>query len=108
VPAVRAARPGRAGIPRGYPEAGSPRESRCPGPDHFERSRAVRTGLNRVFANPLSGVRNLGILAHVDAGKTTVTERILYVTGTTHKRGEVHDGTTVTDLDSQERGRGST
>jgi len=60
------------------------------------------------LANPLSAVRNLGILAHVDAGKTTVTERILYVTGTTHKRGEVHDGTTVTDFDSQERDRGIT
>ncbi|GAA3187045.1 elongation factor G [Streptomyces virens] len=59
-------------------------------------------------ANPLATVRNLGILAHVDAGKTTVTERILYATGTTHKRGEVHDGTTVTDYDPQERDRGIT
>ncbi|GAA3011001.1 elongation factor G [Actinokineospora diospyrosa] len=58
--------------------------------------------------NPLTAVRNLGILAHVDAGKTTVTERILYATGTTHKRGEVHDGTTVTDFDAQERARGIT
>ncbi|WP_433003679.1 elongation factor G [Kribbella sp. CA-294648] len=57
---------------------------------------------------PLSVLRNVGILAHVDAGKTTVTERILYLTGTTHKRGEVHDGTTVTDFDSQERDRGIT
>lgn len=56
----------------------------------------------------LDHVRNLGILAHVDAGKTTVTERILYATGATHKRGEVHDGTTVTDFDSQERDRGIT
>jgi elongation factor G len=56
----------------------------------------------------LTAVRNLGILAHVDAGKTTLTERILYATGTTHKRGEVHDGTTVTDFDSQERDRGIT
>ncbi|MEV4319764.1 elongation factor G [Actinocrispum sp. NPDC049592] len=56
----------------------------------------------------LADVRNLGILAHVDAGKTTLTERILYATGTTHKRGEVHDGTTVTDFDSQERDRGIT
>ncbi|MFF4018967.1 elongation factor G [Streptomyces sp. NPDC001843] len=55
-----------------------------------------------------AAVRNLGILAHVDAGKTTVTERILYATGTTHRRGEVHDGTTVTDFDPQERDRGIT
>ncbi|WP_051844353.1 elongation factor G [Streptomyces sp. NRRL S-813] len=63
---------------------------------------------DNVPANPLAAVRNLGILAHVDAGKTTVTERILYATGTTHKRGEVHDGTTVTDFDPQERDRGIT
>ncbi|MFF1907301.1 elongation factor G [Kitasatospora sp. NPDC058218] len=56
----------------------------------------------------IATVRNLGILAHVDAGKTTVTERILYLTGATHKRGEVHDGTTVTDFDPQERDRGIT
>ncbi|MFF5038674.1 elongation factor G [Streptomyces nigra] len=60
------------------------------------------------FTQTLAAVRNLGILAHVDAGKTTVTERILYATGTTHKRGEVHDGTTVTDFDPQERDRGIT
>ncbi|MFG3260546.1 elongation factor G [Streptomyces sp. NPDC048172] len=64
--------------------------------------RAVRT------ATALSRVRNLGILAHVDAGKTTVTERILHLTGATHRRGEVHDGTTVTDFDAQERERGIT
>jgi elongation factor G len=68
-----------------------------------ERPWAVRTNLNT-----LTTVRNLGILAHVDAGKTTVTERILYATGTTHRRGEVHDGTTVTDFDPQERDRGIT
>src|SRR6188472_4044583 len=53
-------------------------------------------------------VRNIGILAHVDAGKTTLTERVLYATGATYKRGEVHDGTTVTDFDPQERDRGIT
>lgn len=68
----------------------------------------MRTDRNRQSVNPLTAVRNLGILAHVDAGKTTVTERILYFTGATHKRGEVHDGTTVTDFDSQERDRGIT
>ncbi|MEU1409007.1 elongation factor G [Streptomyces sp. NPDC005728] len=62
----------------------------------------------RTDVNLLAAVRNLGILAHVDAGKTTVTERILYATGTTHRRGEVHDGTTVTDFDPQERDRGIT
>ncbi|MEV1178737.1 elongation factor G [Nonomuraea sp. NPDC049784] len=59
-------------------------------------------------SNPLAVVRNLGILAHIDAGKTTVTERMLYLAGATYKRGEVHDGTTVTDFDSQERDRGIT
>ncbi|MCT9008663.1 elongation factor G [Streptomyces rhizosphaerihabitans] len=68
----------------------------------------MRTDLRPHLTDPLAAVRNLGILAHVDAGKTTVTERILYLTGTTHKRGEVHDGTTVTDFDSQERDRGIT
>src|SRR4051812_22281984 len=53
-------------------------------------------------------VRNLGILAHVDAGKTTLTERVLFATGAVHRYGEVHDGTTVTDFDPLERQRGIT
>ncbi|WP_405486592.1 elongation factor G [Nocardia sp. NBC_00511] len=65
----------------------------------------MRTNISR---QDLAAVRNLGILAHVDAGKTTVTERMLFLTGMTHKRGEVHDGTTVTDFDAQERDRGIT
>ncbi len=65
----------------------------------------MRTNISRTN---LATVRNLGILAHVDAGKTTVTERMLFLTGITHKRGEVHDGTTVTDFDPQERDRGIT
>ncbi|WP_246574661.1 elongation factor G [Streptomyces genisteinicus] len=68
----------------------------------------MRINLPQPSATSTTTVRNLGILAHVDAGKTTVTERILYLTGATHKRGEVHDGTTVTDFDPQERDRGIT
>ncbi|MGW3450250.1 elongation factor G [Streptomyces sp. NPDC001076] len=68
----------------------------------------MRTELRTNSVNPLAAVRNLGILAHVDAGKTTVTERVLFATGTIHRRGEVHDGTTVTDFDPQERDRGIT
>ncbi|MFI6350070.1 elongation factor G [Streptomyces sp. NPDC050560] len=70
--------------------------------------RANRNHTAPAARTPLSAVRNLGILAHVDAGKTTVTDRFLYLAKATHKRGEVHDGTTVTDFDSQERDRGIT
>ena len=57
---------------------------------------------------PLERVRNFGIIAHIDAGKTTTSERILYYTGMSHKIGEVHDGETVTDWMEQERERGIT
>jgi elongation factor G len=57
---------------------------------------------------PLQDLRNIGIIAHIDAGKTTVTERILYYTGKTYKMGEVHDGTAVMDWMEQERERGIT
>ena len=57
---------------------------------------------------PLEKVRNFGIIAHIDAGKTTTSERILYYTGMIHKIGEVHDGATVTDWMEQERERGIT
>src|SRR3954464_10478064 len=56
----------------------------------------------------LRRLRNFGIVAHIDAGKTTCTERILYYTGVTHKIGEVHDGETVMDYMVQERERGIT
>ncbi|MFT7645031.1 MAG: elongation factor G [Candidatus Paceibacteria bacterium] len=59
-------------------------------------------------AFPLEKLRNFGIVAHVDAGKTTTSERILFYTGMSHKIGEVHDGATVTDWMDQERERGIT
>ncbi len=57
---------------------------------------------------PLDKIRNFGIIAHIDAGKTTTSERILYYTGESHKIGEVHEGDTVTDWMEQERERGIT
>jgi elongation factor G len=62
--------------------------------------------MNRDY--PIDRVRNFGIIAHIDAGKTTTSERILYYTGESHKIGEVHEGETVTDWMEQERERGIT
>ncbi len=62
----------------------------------------------KVEATGLERVRNIGFIAHIDAGKTTVTERVLFVTGRTYKLGEVHEGTTVMDWMAQERERGIT
>src|ERR1700750_1332887 len=57
---------------------------------------------------PLERTRNIGIAAHIDAGKTTTTERILYYTGKSHKIGEVHDGAATMDFMEQEQERGIT
>jgi elongation factor G len=56
----------------------------------------------------LNKVRNIGIMAHIDAGKTTTTERVLYYTGKTHRIGEVHDGGATMDWMEQEKERGIT
>jgi len=58
--------------------------------------------------HPIERIRNIGIIAHIDAGKTTVTERVLFYTGRTYKIGEVHEGTAVMDWMAQERERGIT
>ena len=57
---------------------------------------------------PISKYRNIGIMAHIDAGKTTTTERVLYYTGKSHKIGEVHDGAATMDWMEQEQERGIT
>src|SRR2546429_3691382 len=69
------------------------------------RSRRVGGATYQV---PMERTRNIGIAAHIDAGKTTITERVLFYTGMIHKMGEVHEGTTVTDWMEQERERGIT
>src|SRR5262245_26972392 len=75
----------------------------------LEKASAMRTNPNSPDrAYPLERTRNIGISAHIDAGKTTLTERILFYTGMIHRIGDVDDGNTVTDWMEQERERGIT
>ncbi len=77
--------------------------------DHFNTQNKPLSKANSPKRKaPLEHTRNIGIAAHIDAGKTTTTERILFYAGVVHKLGEVHDGTTVTDWMEQERERGIT
>ena len=73
--------------------------------EHFHTSDGK---INMTRTHPLSKYRNIGIMAHIDAGKTTTTERILYYTGKSHKIGEVHDGAATMDWMEQEQERGIT
>ncbi|MBM4147434.1 MAG: elongation factor G [Lentisphaerae bacterium] len=74
--------------------------------EHGQGGKDGREASDRL--RPLSMVRNIGIIAHIDAGKTTTTERMLYYAGKVHKMGEVHDGTAVMDWMAQEKERGIT
>src|SRR5437773_9028586 len=77
--------------------------------EKVDRSRPVGTSPNSPNRQyPMERTRNIGIAAHIDAGKTTTTERILFYTGLIHKMGDVDDGNTVTDWMEQERERGIT
>jgi elongation factor G len=85
------------------PEAAEKRQT-----EERPKLRQVKGGAPLIREYPLSHTRNIGIMAHIDAGKTTTTERILYYTGKTYKLGEVHEGAAVMDWMVQEQERGIT
>ncbi len=76
--------------------------------DIISKRTQTRSNITMGEGFPLEKIRNIGIIAHIDAGKTTTTERILYYTGKTYKLGEVHNGTAVMDWMEQEQERGIT
>ena len=86
----------------------SPPDSRVGSFSSFAGRDARRGNARPVIMVDLSTIRNIGIAAHIDAGKTTTTERILFYTGRTHRMGQVDDGTTITDFDQEEQKRGIT
>lgn len=77
-------------------------------PETAKKKAAMMVTVTKDRVVPLEKIRNIGIIAHIDAGKTTTTERILFETGKTYKQGSVDEGTTVTDWMAQERERGIT
>src|ERR687890_2009962 len=83
--------------------------SRITAGNHLNAGPLARPGVKNVArSHPLERYRNIGIMAHIDAGKTTTTERILYYTGKSYKIGEVHEGTATMDWMEQEQERGIT
>jgi len=77
-------------------------------PSHPAEGKGRSNTTDKGRVTPLEHYRNIGIMAHIDAGKTTTTERILYYTGKSHKIGEVHEGTATMDWMEQEQERGIT
>src|SRR6059036_565911 len=99
-PTIAAARSRSGKTPTRWPTPTAPSRT-IVGNQSFELREMPRT-------TPLDRYRNIGIAAHIDAGKTTTTERILYYTGKSHKIGEVHDGAATMDFMEQEQERGIT